>query len=99
MSERPLTAAEVEDVRSRISRLREARMALGPGDVLDARFLATLDEARAGSLDAATLRDVLDYSMPTHSVTCAGQDDDAQCICGTADVMERAYAALREAQP
>ncbi len=42
----PLTAEEIALIRQRLQRLRDARLPLGPGDILDERFLATLDAAR-----------------------------------------------------
>jgi hypothetical protein len=49
--------------------------------------LAELTEA------LAALRVALDRWTPQHSSACAGQDDDAPCICGTGDVYAAALAA------
>ncbi len=37
-----------------------------------------------------------DRSIPQHSATCAGQDDEAECICGTSDLYERFLSALSD---
>ena len=42
------------------------------------------------------LRAYIDHSIPTHSAVCAGQADEAECICGAAEIYERALEACEE---
>lgn len=45
------------------------------------------------------LSDVINHSSPWHSATCAGQDDEADCICATGAIMERAFSVLSGEPP
>jgi hypothetical protein len=55
------------------------------------------------ALDVEDVRWLLDNSVPTHDASCASQDDDAECFCGTSnryEVLLRRYARLtREETP
>lgn len=41
----------------------------------------------------------LEHWLPQHSSSCAGQDEDADCICGTSEVYRAALAASVPSEP
>lgn len=77
-----------------VARHKDCQDEMEPCDVLPLADALAAAEADADAL-RTLLGNVLDRSTPMHSTTCAGQDDDAPCICGTVDVIDAARAALQ----
>ena len=98
----PFDQREVALMQQRIDRLHAAGLPLGRGDIIDARWLATLAALAQSAAPAEGLRQAISVleNYGDHHEWCARADGAAEaCTCGLWDQLERLRALAQPAAP